>query len=67
MSANEIEKAKELGPKYWLYFVGGINIKDRSASMIPQLFQDPVNTIFESEDYDSNCARVWVKLKADSF
>ncbi len=40
-SKNEIEVAKKLGKKYWIYYQGGINKKLKKASVKPLIFQDP--------------------------
>jgi hypothetical protein len=38
---REMEKAKEKGPKYWVYFVGGIQKKTRTVTREPLMLRDP--------------------------
>lgn len=47
-SDNEIEVAKKLGDKYWIYFQGGINTKTKKAINKPLIFQNPIKTILEN-------------------
>lgn len=46
-SDNEMRVAKTLGPKYWIYFQGGIDLSTLKAKYRPVLFQDPSRTIPE--------------------
>lgn len=48
-SANEIEKARILGDRYWLYFVGEI---DGGRSTKLRKFQDPFRVILNSSKFD---------------
>lgn len=52
---NEIRKAQELGDKYWLYFVGGIDIKTQKTTQTPVIIQNPFQNIFQSENYIHEC------------
>jgi len=54
-SSNEIKKAQELGSKYWLYFVGGIDIQTQRTDQIPLTIPDPFKNIFENEKYIHEC------------
>lgn len=45
-SANEMEVAKKLGEKYWIYFQGGIDIKKKAVKNQPLLIQDPYKYFF---------------------
>jgi hypothetical protein len=40
-SQNEIQKATKLGDKYWIYFVGGIDRKNRAVKREPVMIQNP--------------------------
>jgi hypothetical protein len=40
-SQNEIQKAAKLGDKYWIYFVGGIDRKNRLVTREPFMIQNP--------------------------
>jgi hypothetical protein len=40
-SANEIKVAESLRDRYWIYFQGGVNLKDGGAKDAPVCFQDP--------------------------
>ena len=46
-STNEIEVAKKVGEKYWIYFQGGIDKKNKKAKNKPLLFQNPVQTVMK--------------------
>lgn len=50
-SENEIKTAEELGEKYWLYFIGGIDIQTRTSSQIPLIIQDPFQNILKNPIY----------------
>lgn len=52
---NEIRKAQELGDKYWLYFVGGIDIKTQKTSHTPVIIQNPFQNIFQSKNFIHEC------------
>lgn len=60
ISSNEIEVAKTLGSRYWIYFVSGIDIKTKKYDSV-QVFQDPVKSILEDPSYRKDCVRVWVR------
>lgn len=38
---NEIAVAKELGEKYWIYYQGGVDVKNQTTKFEPILFQNP--------------------------
>ena len=40
-SENEMNKAEELGDKYWIYYQGGVQIKTGTALYEPILYQNP--------------------------
>lgn len=50
-SANELEKARELGDKYWIYFVSEIDVKNKTAPTDPIRIQDPAETLFSDPSY----------------
>lgn len=54
-SANEVKKAQELGKKYWLYFVCGIDLQTQKSDQTPILIQDPFKNIFKNEEYVHEC------------
>ncbi len=62
-SNNEMKVAKNLGPKYWIYFLGGINDKKKSSEDKPFLIQDPFKTIFGNPNFDLEYSGLKVKLK----
>ncbi|VVB90941.1 Uncharacterised protein [uncultured archaeon] len=62
-SNNEMKVAKNLGSKYWIYFLGGINDKKKSSEEEPFLIQDPFNTIFGNPNFDLEYSGLKVKLK----
>ena len=51
MSENEIKVAKNFKDKYWVYFLGGINTKTRTAKHTPLLIQNPVKSISDKSKY----------------
>jgi hypothetical protein len=42
---NEMRVAKKFKDRYWIYFQGGIDLKNRSAKNEPVLFQNPIDTL----------------------
>lgn len=62
-SNNEMRKAKSLGQKYWIYFLGGVNDKKKSSDEKPFLIQDPFKTIFGNPDFDFEYSGLKVRLK----
>jgi hypothetical protein len=52
---NEIEKAKVLRQRYWIYFIGGIEEYDKSHYNAPILIQDPFLNTLTNGDYDTKC------------
>ena len=49
-SENEMRVARELGDRYWIYFVGGVRVESRSATQQPLMFQNPLVSILENTD-----------------
>ena len=49
-SSNEVKKAKELGEKYWIYFIPEINIHS-NASQKPIMIQNPAEKIFNDGSF----------------
>jgi len=45
---NEMAIAKKLGRQYWIYFQGGIDIKNGLVKNDPLIFQDPLNSIMKN-------------------
>lgn len=62
-SNNEMKIAKNLGKKYWIYFLGGIDCKKRSSKIKPILFQDPIETIIGNPNFDLEYSKIKVKYK----
>jgi hypothetical protein len=46
-SENEMKVAEELGPRYWIYFQGGIDKNSGTARNRVLLFQNPLETILK--------------------
>ncbi|KKT92440.1 MAG: hypothetical protein UW92_C0001G0006 [Candidatus Jorgensenbacteria bacterium GW2011_GWA2_45_13] len=51
MSDNEIKVATKLKEKYWIYFIGGINPKARTAKNKPIMLQNPIVRILKSSKF----------------
>ncbi|NJD78211.1 MAG: DUF3883 domain-containing protein [Candidatus Methanoperedens sp.] len=62
-SNNEMKVAKNLGQKYWIYFLGGVDLKKKSSIEHPTLFQDPIKTIIGNSDFDLEYSGLKVKYK----
>ena len=68
-SQNEIEKAQELGSKYWIYFISEINLEDESAPNDPEMIQNPFYRIdpFSSDpdntEFDKKCESIHITKK----
>lgn len=60
-SKNEIMQAKKLGQKYWIYFVGGIDIEKKSSSQEPIMIQDPIKSILTNKAFEIDCMEYFVK------
>ncbi|WP_100182702.1 DUF3883 domain-containing protein [Candidatus Nitrosotenuis aquarius] len=63
LSSNEIDKAKELGSKYWIYFVSEIDIKSKSHNGEIIKIQNPVINILNNEEYEQECVKTRIHLK----
>jgi len=48
---TEMEKAKEKGRQYWVYFVGGIQRKTRTVTREPLTIQDPLSALHPSTGF----------------
>ena len=55
LSANEVKKAQELGNKFWLYFIGGIDVQTQKTDQMPLTIQNPFKNIFQSKNYMHEC------------
>ena len=42
---NEIAIAKELGEKYWIYYQGGVDVKNQTTKFEPIMFQNPAKNL----------------------
>lgn len=47
-SENEMKIAKQLGPCYWIYYLGGINVKKGTARLDPLLIQNPIVSVLSN-------------------
>ncbi|PYJ68002.1 MAG: hypothetical protein DME75_13965 [Verrucomicrobia bacterium] len=50
-SENEMQIARKLGPRYWIYFQGGIDVTKRTAKNKPVSFQNPIQSILDGESF----------------
>ena len=70
-SENEIEVARELGKRYWIYFVSEINIENKTSPNIPEMIQDPFNRIDplninpENTEFDKKWESIHITKKTE--
>ena len=70
-SENEIEVARELGEKYWMYFVSEIDIDNETSPNIPEMIQDPFNKIDplninpENTEFDKKWESIHITKKTE--
>ena len=70
-SENEIEVARELGEKYWIYFVSEIDIDNETSPNIPEMIQDPFNRIDplninpENTEFDKKWESIHITKKTE--
>ncbi len=50
-STKEIAVAKDFGDKYWIYFQGGVDMKNRRVKNLPLLFQNPYKLFYIEKRY----------------
>jgi hypothetical protein len=62
-SKNEIEQAKMLGSKYWIYFVGKIDEQSRTSNAEPILIRDPAKSILQNSRFKVECQQFYVTGK----
>jgi hypothetical protein len=62
-SRNEIEQARVLGRKYWLYFVGEIDRVKKVSMDQPILIRDPYKNIFKGTRFSIECEQMTVREK----
>ena len=60
-SRNEMRIAKKLKTKYWIYFIGRINLRQKSSRMDPVLIRNPANRILDSNDYNKDCLHLSIR------
>lgn len=60
-SRNEIEKAKELGSRYWIYFVPSVDIMSGSHNGEIIKIPNPIDTILKNEEYRQDCMKIWIR------
>ena len=70
-SENEIEVARELGKRYWIYFVSEIDIDNKTSPNIPEMIQDPFNRIDplninpENTEFDKKWESIHITKKTE--
>lgn len=70
-SENEIEVARELGKRYWIYFVSEIDIENKTSPNIPEMIQDPFNKIDplninpENTEFDKKWESIHITKKTE--
>ena len=70
-SENEIEVARELGKRYWIYFVSEIDIENKTSPNIPEMIQDPFNRIDplninpENTEFDKKWESIHITKKTE--
>lgn len=62
-SVNEIEKAKELNEKYWIYFVSKIDVKSKISKSEIIKIQNPNKRIFEDSNFHSQVEKYHITRK----
>lgn len=60
---NEMKVAEKLGERYWIYFVGGINVASRTASQEPLMFQDPLKSVLQNATFSKSPQGLVVQAK----
>ena len=56
-SSGEIQKSRELGTSYWIYFVPGIDRKTHTCHGEIIKIQNPSHEVLETGKYSSNCIK----------
>ena len=64
-SMNELEKAREYGEKYWIYFVPEIDVKTRTSPKEPIIIQNPAEKIFNDVTFKAEIEKYHI-TKIDS-
>lgn len=60
-SDNEMRIAKKLGPRYWIYFQGGIDLNSKKAKNKLLMFQNPIETILKDARFATTAQGVIVE------
>lgn len=60
---NEMEQAKVLGSKYWIYFVGEIDKESKTSKAQPILIRDPAKNILQNNEFKIECKQFSVSRK----
>jgi hypothetical protein len=60
---NEVRQAEIMRSKYWLYFVPGIDLVQKTTSFKPILIQDPFETILHNSDFEVDCMDFFVRKR----
>ena len=64
-SNNEVNTAKELHSKYWLYFVPEINTETRKTKAKIERIQNPYKRIFENSSYSKKIEGYHIQIDED--
>ena len=60
-SYNEIKKAKELGSKYWIYFVPSVDVNSESHNGEIIKIPNPAEFILKNKEYQQECMKIWIR------
>lgn len=62
-SENEMKVAERLRDNYWIYFISGINLSNRTGSIRPLMFQNPIRSILHDESFSKSAQGFLVQSK----
>lgn len=63
---NEIKKARELGSKYWIYFVPEVDVNTGTHKGEIIKISNPIENILQNNQYVQECMKTWIKMKNTS-
>lgn len=55
-SPNEIEAARKLRDKYWLYFVPNVSLKNERSDIEPLMIRNPIKSILKNSKFQTRCS-----------
>jgi hypothetical protein len=58
---NEMQVARKLGERYWIYFQGGVDVKTRTAKNKPIAIKNPIVAILGSDSFTKTAQGVIVE------